>query len=83
VANWKHVPRTRTVPGDVLWQRFGNPAAMEPELFRPVTLRPRLSTGLPFRFVTANLVFTHRSHYEFHHVEYGTNARIAAEVLVA
>ncbi|MEN3352633.1 MAG: hypothetical protein V7640_791 [Betaproteobacteria bacterium] len=25
---------------------FGNPAALERELFRPVTLRPRLSVGL-------------------------------------
>jgi hypothetical protein len=50
------------------------------ELFRPVTLRPRLSTGLPFRFVTANLVFSGRNHYEIHHIESGINAKMPRDI---
>jgi hypothetical protein len=33
---------------------FGNPAAVEHALFRPVTLRPRLSVGFAFSFVTVD-----------------------------
>jgi hypothetical protein len=33
---------------------FGNPAAMELALFRPVTLRPRLSVGFAFSFVKSD-----------------------------
>ena len=33
---------------------FGNPAAVEHALFRPVTLRPGLSVGFAFSFVTVD-----------------------------
>ena len=37
--------------GSAICWRFGNPAAVEPKLCRPVTLRPRLSVGLALSFV--------------------------------